>query len=733
MFETKLNLFKNRAKYHIATLMYEVAVNGVTGHDTDEKLSDATELLSFLDTLECPVLDWTEYKLSQYMEYWTEQCKLVESGTTVQTFDSTLVLSDPEGGVIDLTLYARQVSVDALVILLNQHIVSSDSEFLELRNAIASLDFSTLLPQEVQDSIDASAAARHTHANLAILNAINQTTLDTVAANEAHVLNNAIHLSQGQADKITAAATTSELVSGLAAKAPTEHQHIINEVAGLADAIAALPPGLPGNDGTTPSIKIGSVDEGLIPSASMDNTDPFNPILNLVLKSGSDGSSGTSFSIDESGPASGRLTGAYEAELDTFYYLGTDTRLLYKRNVAAPSTSMSGWISFPFLGDSGWSPSLALEPRSAGGFALRVFNWVGGSGDKPTALGYVGLNGLMDTANLAIDISGPKGDKGDIGKMSFPDASGLSASLSNYNGEDKDFVYYSTDSGVINKKLSGTSGDWSPPYAWRGPTGVASDGDPAPQVIVQYHQDSGTWHDTPTGTVVGMRFSVDGGFTYGDEVLLSSGSGSSTYTSKVSATDTTASYLDDKQKVGDEFTNEIVNPDGNENLLLKFKGWIYNAARTFYTEISSTLLTKNVTLTVQDKSYTIADDAEVVKITGTQTIDGVKSFTKQAYSSEHVQAFSAAVTFDLDNGNTQSAVISSISTLTLSNKQLGGQYNIDLLTNATGGYELTFDSTFGRVDGNGEASPLTVAADERIFVSISHTTNGTLTIITKII
>ncbi len=98
---------------------------------------------------------------------------------------------------------------------------------------------------------------------------------------------------------------------------------------------------------------------------------------------------------------------------------------------------------------------------------------------------------------------------------------------------------------------------------------------------------------------------------------------------RITANDTTNSYLDDKITPGDEFTKEITNPGANETLTTKFKGWIYNVARTFKAIFNIESLTADRTYTLQDKSYTIADNADVSQntsdITDLQTDKADKS------------------------------------------------------------------------------------------------------------
>lgn len=68
-------------------------------------------------------------------------------------------------------------------------------------------------------------------------------------------------------------------------------------------------------------------------------------------------------------------------------------------------------------GNKGWSPSFSAEADGERS-VLRVIDWVGGEGAKPTQLGYVGALGLVATAAEAVDVrggQGPAGEPGDEG------------------------------------------------------------------------------------------------------------------------------------------------------------------------------------------------------------------------------------------------------------------------------------------------------------------------------
>lgn len=66
-------------------------------------------------------------------------------------------------------------------------------------------------------------------------------------------------------------------------------------------------------------------------------------------------------------------------------------------------------------GDRGWSPVFKTESFEGGSY-LKLIDWIGGEGDKPTILGYVSDSGIVDNIAVASNIKGQKGDKGDTGE-----------------------------------------------------------------------------------------------------------------------------------------------------------------------------------------------------------------------------------------------------------------------------------------------------------------------------
>ena len=75
-------------------------------------------------------------------------------------------------------------------------------------------------------------------------------------------------------------------------------------------------------------------------------------------------------------------------------------------------------------GFNGWTPQLKTTNRNTD-VVLEITDWVGGTGTKPTLLGYIGETGIVTNINNAMNIRGTKGDKGDIGLTGETGANGV--------------------------------------------------------------------------------------------------------------------------------------------------------------------------------------------------------------------------------------------------------------------------------------------------------------------
>lgn len=66
-------------------------------------------------------------------------------------------------------------------------------------------------------------------------------------------------------------------------------------------------------------------------------------------------------------------------------------------------------------GDKGWSPVFSIEDRNPDESVLKITDWVGGEGDKPSEVGYIGSDGLVEDILDAINIKGARGSTGSSG------------------------------------------------------------------------------------------------------------------------------------------------------------------------------------------------------------------------------------------------------------------------------------------------------------------------------
>ena len=66
-------------------------------------------------------------------------------------------------------------------------------------------------------------------------------------------------------------------------------------------------------------------------------------------------------------------------------------------------------------GDKGWSPVFSVEDRNPDESVLKITDWVGGEGDKPSEVGYIGSDGLVEDILDAINIKGARGSTGSSG------------------------------------------------------------------------------------------------------------------------------------------------------------------------------------------------------------------------------------------------------------------------------------------------------------------------------
>lgn len=75
-------------------------------------------------------------------------------------------------------------------------------------------------------------------------------------------------------------------------------------------------------------------------------------------------------------------------------------------------------------GSDGWSPRLSLALRG-NDVVIQLTDWIGGEGDKPTLLGYLGESGIVTNIANALNIKGNEGIQGIRGIQGLTGADGL--------------------------------------------------------------------------------------------------------------------------------------------------------------------------------------------------------------------------------------------------------------------------------------------------------------------
>ena len=470
--QDKVTTFINRAQSKICALMLETSIDLNESYVDSAQVQSSIELLDVVISLQDEVLDWTDKEIESVIDYYTWKENLAD--VAVLSFEDKLTSI--------IIISNSQISNDwvapfnALSLTVSNNQDYTIQEISRLDGRIDNLDFSNLVPQELIDEVEANTAAQHTHANKALLDALTQGKIDEIGLNTTHRNDASKHISTAERNLWNAKVGTADLTTGLGTKAATVHAHAISDITDLEQALIDRNPipGPAGVDGITPMLQAGTIVDGAF-SSTIDNTDPHNPILNLVIPKGVDG---TDFHIDEYLLSSQRLSDTYNDSLEGYSILGIDTGILYFRNrfddlgTPIPATTTSGWYSVQFVGENGWSPVICIEIINATRAVHKVIGWTGGTGDAPTIVDvYITLYGYSVNEYEAVNILGPQGVTGPQGKVMFPDASGDTATKALYNDELKDFVYLDTVLGLIYIKRSDISADWSDGYQWKGEQG----------------------------------------------------------------------------------------------------------------------------------------------------------------------------------------------------------------------------------------------------------------------
>lgn len=100
-------------------------------------------------------------------------------------------------------------------------------------------------------------------------------------------------------------------------------------------------------------------------------------------------------------------------------------------------------------GFDGWSPLIRVEKLEEGDF-LYVYDWVGGSGDKPNLVGYITRNGIATNVDYSASIKGSTGSQGVQGDRGVSGVDGESnyqiARRNGFTGTEQEYL-----SGLVGK------------------------------------------------------------------------------------------------------------------------------------------------------------------------------------------------------------------------------------------------------------------------------------------
>ena len=99
-------------------------------------------------------------------------------------------------------------------------------------------------------------------------------------------------------------------------------------------------------------------------------------------------------------------------------FIGTEQQWIVSLKGATGATGASG--------ANGWTPSLRTEVRGADELVLRIIDWTGGSGTKPS-VGYLSSTGIVTNISNATNIRGEQGLRGDKGEQGIQGVAGKDA------------------------------------------------------------------------------------------------------------------------------------------------------------------------------------------------------------------------------------------------------------------------------------------------------------------
>jgi len=543
--ELKLSNFVNKAQTKLRVWTKELHdVYDSTDKNSEEAqrlLDYVSELGSFLDILaRYEYGGLTDKEISQYIDFFSKLGgfkKIPLQNYTSYSFlaGADIVVANQNYALASDLATETQIRADADTAI--NALIATLQASIPTPATVFPVDFFDI---QVASSVNVwdDDARLHTHANKALLDTYTQTEAalaDAVA--KAHS-----NLYDPTPDEKDALAGTNGLPSDTNkyvtnsdprnsdARTPTAHIHTIGEITSLQtqlDTMTDLINAMAGIDGKDPEFQLNGTNlEWRYVGESVWN--------DLGDLQGLQGNQGDPFTVGAKGLDSERFDVLYDGEDDQFTFLALDTGLLYYRDpLGGNATDPGGWEEgIQFLGDKGWSPLIKFVEVSATKTVAEIYDWIGGSGDKPyldpganppdPVHWYIGLGGPTTDISLAVNMRGPVGP---TGSPFLIGAQGTLANRANFDDEPQGFAYLRTDTSpyTLFFKESDASADWSVEYPWQGQAGVSNQ---ASNVVVvaksggQYTTLSDGLNAASAGQLVRV---FPGTYTLSSQILLRNG------------------------------------------------------------------------------------------------------------------------------------------------------------------------------------------------------------------
>lgn len=172
-------------------------------------------------------------------------------------------------------------------------------------------------------------------------------------------------------------------------------------------------------------------------------------------------------------------------------FIGTQTEWVTSLKGATGASGLNG--------ANGWSPVIVLVSRGTEQ-VLQLKDWIGGTGTKPSTLGYIGDGVIVSNIVNAVNVKGDtglQGLKGDVGAKGETGATGISVKTISINSSGQVIITKTDDTNIVSNtpnKLTGWASYKDSQYTEASPFSVS----PASQLVIPNNSET-TTTNLPTG------------------------------------------------------------------------------------------------------------------------------------------------------------------------------------------------------------------------------------------